>query len=66
MAGIDRLISKSLSDKIKEKLESNELNIIERKLFLEHGMSIKLSIEHFDKFDHVLKNILNQEIAWLK
>ena len=59
MAGIDRLISKSLSDKIKEKLESNELNIIERKLFLEHGMSIKLSIEHFDKFDHVLKNILN-------
>jgi len=28
-------------------------------LFLEHGMSIKLSIEHFDKFDQVLKNILN-------
>jgi hypothetical protein len=59
MGGIDRLISKSLSHKIKKKLDSDELKIIERKLFLEHGMSIKLSIEHFDKFDQVLKNILN-------
>jgi hypothetical protein len=59
MGGIDRLISKALSHKIKKKLDSDELKIIERKLFLEHGMSIKLSIEHFDKFDQVLKNILN-------
>ena len=59
MGGIDRLISKALSHKIKKKLDSDELKTIERKLFLEHGMSIKLSIEHFDKFDQVLKNILN-------
>ena len=59
MGGIDRLISKSLSDKIKEKLDDDELKIIERKLFLEHGMSIKLSIEHFDTFNQTLKNILN-------
>jgi len=59
MGGIDRLISKALSHTIKKKLDSDELKIIERKLFLEHGMSIKLSIEHFDKFDQVLKNILN-------
>jgi len=59
MGGIDRLISRALSHKIKKKLDSNELKTIERKLFLEHGMSIKLSIEHFDKFDQVLKNILN-------
>jgi hypothetical protein len=59
MGGIDRLISRALSHKIKKKLDSDELKIIERKLFLEHGMSIKLSIEHFDKFDQVLKNILN-------
>ena len=59
MGGIDRLISKAVTQKIKGKLNSDELNIIERKLFLEHGMSIKLSIEHFDKFNHVLKNILN-------
>ena len=59
MAGIDRLISTSLSDIIKKKLDSNELKNIERKLFLEHGMSIKLSIEYFHKFSETLKNISN-------
>ena len=59
MAGIDRLISTSLSDIIKKKLDSNELKNIERKLFLEHGMSVKISIEHFHKFDEMLKNISN-------
>jgi hypothetical protein len=59
MAGIDRLISVSLSQIIKKRLNSNDLKNIERKLFLEHGMSIKLSIEHFDKFNEILKNISN-------
>lgn len=59
MAGIDRLISTSLSHIIKKKLNSSDLKNLERKLFLEHGMSIKLSIEHFHKFDEMLKNISN-------
>ena len=59
MAGIDRLISTSLSHIIKKKLSSSDLKNLERKLFLEHGMSIKLSIEHFHKFDETLKNISN-------
>jgi len=59
MAGIDRLIATSLSNVIKKKLNSNELKNIERKLFLEHGMSIKLSIEYFPKFSETLKNISN-------
>jgi len=59
MAGIDRLISSSLSHVIKRKLGSDDLKNLERKLFLEHGMSIKLSIEHFHKFDETLKNISN-------
>ena len=59
MAGIDRLISTSLSHVIKKKLDSNELKNLERKLFLEHGMSIKLSIEHFHKFSETLKDISN-------
>ncbi len=59
MAGIDRLISTSLSHIIKKKLSSSDLKNLERKLFLEHGMSIKLSIEHFHKFDEMLKNISN-------
>lgn len=59
MGGIDRLIAKALSQKIKQKLDEDKLKILERELFLEHGMSIKLSIEHFDKLNLVLKNILN-------
>lgn len=59
MGGIDKLIAKALSQKIKQKLDEDELKIVERKLFLEHGMSIKLSIEHFDKLNSALKNILN-------
>ena len=40
----------------------DDLKILERKLFFEYGMSIKLSIEHFDKFMKVLKNISNIDI----
>src|SRR3989344_2835159 len=62
MTGIDRLISTSLSHIIKNKLNSDERKNLERKLFLEHGMSIKLSIEHFHKFSKTLKNISNINI----
>ncbi|MEX2192884.1 MAG: transcriptional regulator [Nitrosarchaeum sp.] len=62
MTGIDRLISTSLSQIIKNKLNSDERKSLERKLFLEHGMSIKLSIEHFHKFSKTLKNISNINI----
>ncbi|MHA7648148.1 transcriptional regulator [Nitrosopumilus sp. S4] len=55
MGGIDRLISTSLSKEIKKGLKLDVLKSLERELFLEHGMSIKLSIEHFDKFSNVLK-----------
>jgi len=59
MTGIDKLISRSLSDLIKNELNSDVLKNIERKLFLEYGMSIKLSIEHFDKFLNTLKKYSN-------
>ena len=59
MTGIDRLISASLSQIIKKKMNADERISLERKLFLEHGMSIKLSIEHFDKFNEIFKNISN-------
>ena len=62
MAGIDRLISTSLSQVIKKNLNSDERKNLERKLFLEHGMSIKLSIEHFSKFSETLKKISNTNI----
>jgi len=55
MGGIDRLISGELSAVIKKKMDLDTLKKVERELFLDHGMSIKLSIEHFQKFTNVLK-----------
>jgi len=55
MGGIDRFISSSLSSEIKKNLDLEILKRTERELFLEHGMSIKLSIEHFQKFSSVLR-----------
>jgi len=66
MSGIDRLISTSLSQIIKKTLTYDDLKILERKLFFDHGMSIKLSIEHFDKFTKVLKNISNIDVKKLE
>jgi len=62
MSGIDRLISTALSAEIKKKLGIDMLKKVERELFLEHGMSIKLSIEHFQKFTNVLKNNSNFDV----
>ena len=55
MSGIDRMIAGNLAIEIKKQLEIDVLKKIERELFLEHGMSIKLSIEHFHKFSNILK-----------
>ncbi|MFB5604855.1 MAG: transcriptional regulator [Nitrosarchaeum sp.] len=57
MAGIDKLISSSLSEIIKKKLDSKNLKELERRLFLKEGMSIKISIEHFQKFNESLEKI---------
>lgn len=59
MGGIDRLISETLSVEIKKKMDIDLLKKVERELFLDHGMSIKLSIEHFQKFTSVLKKNSN-------
>ena len=55
MGGIDRMIASALSCEIKKDLDLEILKKIERELFLEHGMSIKLSIEYFHKFTSVLR-----------
>ena len=55
MGGIDRMIATALSCEIKKDLDLEILKKTERELFLEHGMSIKLSIEHFNKFTSVLR-----------
>ena len=55
MSGIDRMLATALSCEIKKDLDLEVLKHTERELFLEHGMSIKLSIEHFHKFTSVLR-----------
>ncbi len=62
MGGIDRLVSNALSAEIKKEMDMELLSKVERELFLEHGMSIKLSIEHFQKFISVLKKNSNLDI----
>jgi len=62
MPGIDLLISRDLSMELKTQLDKNTLKILEKELFFEYGMSIKLSIEHFERFHKVLKNILKNDL----
>jgi hypothetical protein len=62
MGGIDRMIATALSYEIKKELKLDILKKTERELFLEHGMSIKLSIEHFHKFSSSLRNNSNIDV----
>jgi len=61
MPGIDLLIAKSLSSKIKKELESDIEQRLKMKLFNKYGLSIKQSIEDFTKFDDMLKEFLNSD-----
>lgn len=55
MPGLDKLISISLPTRIKKKIDADALKKIERELFLEHGMSIKLAAEHFPTLLKIIK-----------
>ena len=62
MPGIDLLIARDLSLEIKNQLDETILTKLERELFFKHGMSIKLSIEHFEKFHNALKKYPNIDL----
>ncbi|NIM26230.1 MAG: transcriptional regulator [Nitrosopumilaceae archaeon] len=66
MPGIDLLISRYFSDEIKNNLEPKIKSQVERDLFFQNGMSIKLAIEHFDAFQSVLKNYYKNNISELE
>jgi len=58
MPGFDALIAAELSAEIKKKLDKRTLRKVERILFTRYGISIKQSIEDFEKLDNVLKEFL--------
>jgi len=61
MAGVDLLIAKALSSKIKKNLDSKTEEKIKLRLFKKFGLSIKQSIENFEKFDEVLEEFLKSD-----
>ncbi len=62
MPGIDLLLARDLSLEIKNQLDESILAKLERELFFKHGMSLKLSIEHFEKFHNALKKYPNIDL----
>ncbi|MDX1595601.1 MAG: transcriptional regulator [Nitrosopumilaceae archaeon] len=61
MGGVDRFLATEFSKEIKKQITEKDLKKIERTLFLQEGMSIKLSIEHFSKLHNTIKNIIRRD-----
>lgn len=57
MPGLDNIISKSLSNIIKENLGEKTIQKIENRLFEKYGISWNQSLEEFEKLDFVLKEL---------
>ena len=55
MAGLDRLLAKSLDSIIRENLGDKTIQKIEDRLFEKHGISLTQSFEQFEKLDAVLR-----------
>jgi DNA-binding transcriptional ArsR family regulator len=55
MAGLDRLLAKSLDLTIRENLGDKTVQKIEERLFEKYGISLAQSIEQFQKLDAVLR-----------
>lgn len=66
MAGLDKLVSLSLPTIIKKKIDVDTLKKIERELFLEYGMSIKLSMEHFQTLLKIIKKNSRLDVGKLE
>ena len=66
MPGIDLLISRYFSDEIKNNLESDTVSKLERELFFQNGMSIKLAVENFEVFQSVFKSLYKNQYLELE
>jgi len=66
LTGFDLFLSKSLSFKIKNKLEPNIQQKLKLDLFKKYGYSIKQSMLDFSKFNEKLIKILKSETPKFK
>ena len=55
MAGLDRLLAKSLDSIIRDNLGDKTIQKIENRIFEKYGISLTQSIEQFNKLDAVLR-----------
>ncbi len=63
MVGIDELISKSLTEVIKNNLEPSIEKKVKMNLFKKYGLSINQSIKDFSKLDEILKKVLRSDAS---
>ena len=63
MAGIDELISKSLTEVIKNNLDPLIEKKVKMRLFKKYGLSINQAIKDFSKLDEILKNVLRSDAS---
>lgn len=61
MPGIDLFISRRFSSILKNSLDEKILSKLERELFFQDGMSIKLSVENYDVFQKMLKKYFKND-----
>ena len=63
MVGIDELISKSLTEVIKNNLDPSIEKKVKMNLFKKYGLSINQSIKDFSKLDEILKKVLRSDAS---
>ena len=63
MAGIDELISKSLTEVIKNNLDPQIEKKVKMRLFKKYGLSINQAIKDFSKLDEILKKVLRSDAS---
>ena len=66
MGGLDRFLAAEFTNEIKNQIQDDNLKKIERALFFDEGMSIKLAIEHFSKLHNKIKYVMKQDSSNLE
>lgn len=63
MSGLDTLLARSISSIIRESLDQNTVEKIEKRLCEKYGINITQSVEDFYKLDNVLREFFGDGVA---